>query len=717
MITKKLRFNFFITAILVAAIGSSTVAAAFIDEGMFTPDKIKDLDLAKRGLKIKPSDIYDPINGGISEAIIRLDSGCTGEFVSPKGLILTNHHCGFDALVAASTKEKNLAEIGFKASSMKEEIVAKDYAISIPIRVEDVTSRILNGLGRLNGEAREAAIKQRIESVEAAERIKSKGNRISIRSVSDGYYYYLYEDKPINDIRIVYAPPASIGIFGGDPDNFEWTRHTGDFSFLRAYVAPDGSPSAYSPDNVPYEPREFLKISLDGVEEKDFVFVMGNPGGTTRYRESQFVSYSESTNFPFLDRYLTAWINGLEKVGAADEDKRVALQAQVANLRNSQKLYRGSAFALKRAHATAKRQAEEAKFQSWANQSPLLKTKYGGLLNEIATTWKTNNPTPARDRLLRTIPSYSSSPVYRSILGAIFDVENKIKLTEQRKAQINAAYEDRESLVEREVLKMFFADIENLPSDQRFKVADKILSKEGATDRLISLILDSGDFDTPDKILTIYEMQPNEILKKWGDLAVLATAQGNMLPEIYARRERFDESIKNQRLEYMRGMIEMNRVTPYPDANFTQRFTFGNIEGYMPREAQIYTPFTSLKGMLEKDTGIEPFDAPEKLRKMQEAKDFGRYGVGDSVPLNFLSSTDIIGGNSGSPVLNGYGEQVGLAFDANYEGLGNDIIFNPAYGRTISVDIRYVFFIVEKFDNMGWILDEIEIAPTRKRMD
>ncbi len=695
---------------------SITFVFARVDEGMFTPDKIKDLSLAKRGLKIKPSDIYDPKNGGISEAIIRLDSGCTGEFISPKGLILTNHHCGYDALVSASTKERNYAEIGFKAHSMKGEIPAKGYSISIPIRVEDVTAKITAGTQALTGDALANTIKRNIANLQKAESQKiTAGNTVSIRSVSNGYFYYLYENKQIKDIRVVYAPSSDIGIYGGDPDNFEWTRHTGDFTFLRAYVSPDGKATGYSTNNVPFKPRRFLTISFNGVKENDFVFVMGNPGGTTRYRESQSIKYAEKVNFPFLYRYLTAWISGLEKVGAADEDKRIALQSRVAGLRNAQKLFGGGAIALRRGGATGMRRAEEARFQTWANAQPGRKAKYGELLSNISRVWRETNPTPARDRLLRTVPSYGSSPVYRQVVDAFAAVKNGTTLSDKKRKQIAGTLGAWEPLVEREVLRYLFKDISKLPTNQRFVAADKILAKPGAEDKIIGQLVDSGDFNSAAKIAAIYSMSLDQIKAKWGDLANLALAHGDELRPISERAAKFGPAISSLRLDYMRGMIEMKGITPYPDANFTQRFTFGNVKGYRPREAVIYEPFTSLKGILEKDTGVFPFDAPDKLRDLQNRKDFGRYASGDSVPVNFLSTNDIIGGNSGSPVLNAWGEQVGLVFDGNYEGLGNDLFFNPDYGRTISVDIRYVFFIAEKYDNMRWLVDEIKIAAPKAR--
>jgi hypothetical protein len=289
---------FLLTVIFFSSL-SSLLAAP--DEGMFAPGQIAGLPLKQKGLKIKPIDIYNPAGGGLTDAVIRLSIGCTAEFVSPDGLILTNHHCGFDALVSASTPEKDLVETGFNAGSRAGEIPAKDYSIFITQRVDDVTAKITAGTENLAGDALAAAIKKNTDALQAAEQAKAPaGSMIRIQMLDSGYFFYLYQTMQIKDIRVVYAPPRNIGVFGGDPDNFEWTRHTGDFSFLRAYTAPDGSSAEYSPNNVPYKPKKYLTINLDGLKDNDFVFVLGYPGGTTRYRESQSIEYARDANFPFL---------------------------------------------------------------------------------------------------------------------------------------------------------------------------------------------------------------------------------------------------------------------------------------------------------------------------------------------------------------------------------------------------------------------------------
>jgi len=359
------------------------------DEGMYTPDKIAQLPLAQRGLKIKPEDIYNPRGGGLSEAVIRLDSGCSAEFVSPDGLILTNHHCGYDALVAASTTEKNYGDIGYKANNRGEELPAKGYTISIPERTEDVTAQVTKGTEGLTGDALAAAIRKNAMELQTAEQAKAPaGSTVQIQPVSSGYFYYLYQTHKVSDIRIVYAPPKNIGFFGGDPDNFEWTRHAGDFTWMRAYVAPDGTSAEYSANNVPYKPKKFLSLNIGPKNEGDFVFVLGYPGGTTRYRESQNIAYAQDVNFPFIVNFLTVQTNALQELSRESEEKRVKMQGEIFELNNSIKAYGGGVEAIKRAHVVDQRRADEAKFTTWIAAAPERQKRYGTVLADIDRLYK-----------------------------------------------------------------------------------------------------------------------------------------------------------------------------------------------------------------------------------------------------------------------------------------------------------------------------------------
>ncbi|MBS1796809.1 MAG: S46 family peptidase [Acidobacteria bacterium] len=712
------RINLITSTVLTIAVvlSSFSFVAAFPDEGMYVPEQIAKLPLKQKGLKISPLDIYNPKGGGISNAIISLSIGCTAEFVSPQGLILTNHHCGFDALVAASTADKDYGKDGYKADSMAQELPAKGYSLTLTQRIEDVTAKITKGTEKLSGDELAQALKANVDKLQEAEQAKApEGTTIRIQALNNGFFYYLYETSQIKDIRVVYAPPQMIGFYGGDPDNFEWTRHTGDFTFLRAYVGADGKPAEYSPNNVPYKPKKFLTVSLNGIKENDFVFVMGFPGGTTRYRESQFVQYSQDVNFPFLAGLLTAWGDALRMVGAEDESKRVALQGEVANLDNSRKAYEGAVVSLKRSDFVDQRRAEEAKFAAWVNQNAQRKAKYGDVLANLDSLSKDYYAVGARDRLLRTFPIPGAAPVYKQILDAVTAVRAGRKLDDKKRAEIDAAYKEREPLLEFQMIKYFLKAAADLPNNQKFQAAENLFgryqgkARRDAEEKFARSIAYDKDFNSAEDIYKLYDKSFNDLKDKYPDIVALAAAQADERAAFGGRFAKFNAGIDHNRLLYQQGMAEMKKLVMYPDANFTMRFTYGSVKGYKPREAVTYSPFTTLKGVIEKDTGVFPFDVPAKLKQLQKNKDFGRYGVGDSVPVNFMATTDIIGGNSGSPIMNGNGEQVGIVFDGNFEGLGNDIFFDGDYNRTIAVDIRYVLFVTDKFANAGWILKEMNL--------
>lgn len=711
----------FTIAIFVAVLFTSVPFTFAVDEGMYAPGQIASLPLKKKGLKIKAEEVYNPGGGGLTDAVIRLSVGCTAEFVSPEGLILTNHHCGFDALVSASTPEKDLVETGFKTDGRAGEISAKDYSIFLTNRVDDVTAKIKAGTDGLTGEALAAKIKSNTDALQAAEQAKAKaGATVRIQALNSGYFYYLYETQQIKDIRVVYAPPRNIGVFGGDPDNFEWTRHTGDFTFLRAYVAPDGSSADFSPNNVPYRPKKFLTANIGGLKENDFVFVLGYPGGTTRYRESWSVIYARDANFPFLERWLTAESDSLRAIGATDEEKRIAFQSDIASYDNSRKAFGGGHLQLKRVQAVQQRQADEARMATWIAADPTRQKKYGNVLAELKALSEESNAAQQRDVIMRRFPDPISGVVLGQVVAAATSVKMGRTLTAAQKqaklAEIAEALKGREAAHERDLLKFFFKEFDKLPANQRFAAADaKFENKSGKARReaeaaFASRIAESGEA-TPENILSLYSMS-------WNDLKAAHPFVAGVVDEraaLAARTAKFGANIDRLRLLYMQAFTEMKGISPvYPDANSSLRFSYGYVKGYQSREAEVRTPFTTMRGMIEKETGEKPFDLPSRLVDLQNAKDFGRYGNGDSVVVNFLSTTDIIGGNSGSPILNAKGEQVGLCFDGNYQGLGNDFYFDVDKNRTISVDIRYVLFVTEKFGGAKWVVDEMKLVGGKK---
>ena len=700
---------------------------------MFTPDQIGKLPLAGKGMKIKPSELYNPNGVAIADAIVRVNIGeaggfGTGEFVSGNGLILTNHHVGFDALVSASTPANDYAKNGYKADSTANELPAKGYSLLMTSRVEDVTAKIKKGAENLTGDALKQAIDKNIKDLQTQEQTKAaNGATIRIQMLNSGYFYYLYETTMIKDVRVVYAPPKNIGFFGGDPDNFEWSRHTGDFTFLRAYVAPDGKSADYATTNVPFKPKRFLTVSLNGIKENDFVMVMGYPGGTTRYRESQSVKFSQDVNFPFIVELYKAWTEGLVKAGETDEAKRIKLQSEIFSFNNTVKAFDGGVTAMKRADIVSQKQAEERKFAAWIAANPARQAKYGTVLADLKRVSDEFYRTGRRDRILRSVPNPAATPVFAEIFAAIVAVQAGQKIPPTKTAEIEKLYQTREPIVEREVLKFFFKAAAESPADQTFQPIENLFNRfQGKERRLaeetVAESIAEKDFNTPQKVVALYGMSAADLQKKYPNIVSLVTAMAQERTAIAARTAKYNGEIDALRLVYQQGMAEMGmaekKSSPYPDANASLRFTYGSVKGYNPREAVVYNPFTTLRGVIEKDSGIEPFDVPQKLKDLQNTQDFGRYGMGGTVPVNFLATTDIIGGNSGSPIMNAFGEQVGIVFDGNYEGLGNDIFFDGNYGRTIAVDIRYVLFVTEKLGGAGWVLNEMNIkggTPVKTR--
>jgi hypothetical protein len=695
------------------------------DEGMFMPDKITTLNLPKKGLKIRPEEVYNPNGGGLSDAVVRLSIGCTGEFVSPEGLILTNHHCGYDALVAASTTQANYGEVGYKADSRAQELPAKGYAVTITLRTQDVTNDVTNGITANYGTPeRAAAVRTRIQELEKADQTGAgKDVTVRIQAMNDGAFYYKFHYLTVKDIRIVYAPPKSIGFYGGDPDNFEWTRHAGDFTFMRAYVAPDGSAADYSTANVPFKPKKHLTVSTEGIKENDFQFVLGYPGSTTRYRESFSVAYNQDVRLPFYVDYFDAQIAAYEEAGRVNEEKRVKYQGEIFSIANSRKAFDGGVVAMRRADLLAQKRADEQRFAQWINADQTRKAKYGTVLSNLERAYTTDIAPSQRSFILQLL-SNGQSNWQIAMIAALAALEREkpeaqrnpqmIGGAAQLKANLGESLKERESIFDRNTLAFFLRRADALPANQRIAAFDKRFAnlqgdaRRKAQDDFVRVATEDK-YSGATGLAPLFEMTADQ-MRNSGDtfvqtiLDLAAEVQKNQ-----ANTAQFNQIVTSTRPLYLQGISEMKATTAYPDANSTLRFTYGYVRGYSPREAINYSPFTTLSGIIEKDTGREPFNAPTKLRDLWQRKDYGNYGVNGEMPVNFLNTTDIIGGNSGSPVLNARGEQVGIVFDGNYEGLGNDFFVNPNLGRTIAVDIRYVMFVTDKFGGAGWILNEMNV--------
>lgn len=706
-----------------------------VDEGMFLPDAISTLpiqELRRRGLQLEPSEIYNPSAPSLADAMVQVGGG-SGSFVSNEGLLLTNHHVAFDALVAASTTQNNYAETGFTARTRTEEMPARNYRASITQSIMDVTAQVLEGIpDTLSATERSNRIAARITQLTQAANQEGAqaGLTARITPLNEGLRYYKFMSLVLRDVRIVYAPPKSIGYYGGDPDNFEWPRHCGDFAFMRAYVGADGRPAAHSANNVPYRPRRFLQISMDGVREGDFMMVMGHPGSTRRYRESYSIAYNQERTMPQQIAALRARLEALEEAGRSDPAARIRLQSEVFGISNTLKVLEGGELALRRSDLAAQRRAQEEEYTRWVNADPARRARYGEALPALARAYEGLQQGGARDRLIDNL-SGTDTLLTLAVLAVQAAAEREKPEAERNPQVIALAAQVRGGIAQilpqlnaesgaAELARLFRAAAE-LPAAQRIQILETRFGQLQPDARRRAEAEFARTLVT-DPVLT----QPNaaETVASWFDMTTAQLRQMNkpyfnfaleLSPEAFAsdrRTQEFNATVARYRPIFIAGMNEMRGGRLYPDANGTLRFTYGEVRGYAPRDAITYAPFTYLSGVFEKDTGREPFNAPERLRQLFRARDFGQYAVqgGRDVPVDFLATTDIIGGNSGSPIMNGRGEMVGLVFDGNYEGLGNDFFYNETLGRTIAVDVRYAMFITDKFAGAGYILRELTLA-------
>ncbi|HMJ26572.1 MAG TPA: S46 family peptidase [Pyrinomonadaceae bacterium] len=715
-----LSFLFIVSLVPVSVLG---------DEGMFLPDKLDQLPLKKlqqRGLKIPITDIYNPNGPSIKDAIVIVDGG-TGEFLSADGLLLTNHHVAFDALVSASDPSKDYAANGYLAKTRSEEMPAKGYTAQIAQEIKDVTADVLSGVTDAMPPAeRNATIAGKTRAIAAAANKPEAGVTASVLPLNEGLSYYLFTYLELRDVRIVYAPPKNIGFFGGDPDNFEWPRHCGDFTFMRVYAGPDGRPASYSANNVPYKPKKFLSISMGGVKENDFVMVMGYPGSTRRYRESYSVAYNQDIFMPLLVDVFNKQIEVLQQAGKTDRELQIKLQSRIFEIANTLKDFEGSVIAMHRFGVVDQKRKEEAAFTSWIKQNPDRQAKYADVLPSLQKAYDELQRTQPRDTLIQQIAGLSDFFAVAGIIGAAAADKEKPQAernpalavgAQRARAALPEIFADRIPGFEREMLAFLLRKAAELPPEQKIEPIEKRFgnlsgdARVRAEEEFARAATESKNLNTPEAVAKLFDMSQTQLRELNEPVIGFAMDMGELNGQIAGRTRSFNATVARLRPLLLRGMSEMRGGIPYPDANRTLRFTYGEVRGYIPHDAAIYEAFTNLSGVIEKDTGREPFDAPEKLKALYRARDFGQYATpdGQNVPVDFLSTTDIIGGNSGSPIMNGRGEQVGIIFDGNYEGLGNDFFYNDTKGRAISVDIRYVLFIADKFGGAGYLLKELDI--------
>lgn len=694
------------------------------DEGMWFLmfiERLNHRDMQKMGLQLTAEEIYSINNHSLKDAIVQFDGGCTAEVISDQGLVLTNHHCGYDAIAELSSPEANYLKDGYWAATRKDELKPKSLYVRFFVRMDDVSKRILSKVNDSMTEAeREKAINQEIALIEKENNEGGKYT-VSVKSFFQGneYYYFVYQDY--TDVRLVGTPPESIGKFGGDTDNWEWPRHTGDFSMFRIYADENGNPAEYSPNNVPLKPKHHLPVSLKGVEEGDFAMILGYPGRTNRWMPSGGIEQNVKFAYP-------AWVEssklGMDKMKVhmdKSDEVRLNYASQYAQVANYWKNRQGMIDALTKHETAATKAKDEAKFNKWANKKGN-KEKYGDVIATINKYYAITNEKARHDNyligLLRT-SAYAALPY--SLGRGLEQYANapeaaRQQMLPQLQEYINEMYKTMYIPLEKDVL----AAQLNLYATKSvgYDIAPYIakIGKENNYNytAFVHDAFDKSIFASKEKV-EAFLREPNAEILKNDPLYILSTdilTQYRAKPEAIAKAE--NDFSRAFRL-LVKGMREANPdVKYYPDANSTLRLTYGKVRSLPADETNDAKEnyYTTMKGEVAKYKPNDPeFDLPKKLIDMYEAKDFGQYADEDGyMPVNFLTDNDITGGNSGSPVLNGKGELIGLAFDGNIEAMAGDVIFDEELQRTINVDIRYVLWVIDRFSGAKHIVDEMTIV-------
>jgi hypothetical protein len=706
------------------AIGACVLALALLsgaDDGMWMPHQMKTLDLKALGLQMNPDDLYKKDGTGLMSAVVNLLGG-TGEFVSAEGLVLTNHHVAYGAIQRASSKEKDYINDGFLARTRAEEIPAQGYQVGVLLGYEDVTAKVNAYFKpKMTPRQRYDAYDKAQKEIVAAGEKAGKDLRCTLASMYSGNAYYLYTFKQIRDVRLVYAPPQDLGNFGGETDNWMWPRHTCDFSFLRAYVAPDGTAADYSPSNVPYKPKVWLKVSLDGFGEGDFTFVMGYPGRTYRnYALPELKSDQENMAKRIKD--IRQLIGFYEAAGKSDKEVEIRYAGRVKGLYNGLKNMEGKLEGFVKYDLVAKKAVQEKELLDWIAADPARSKRFGAAPAALEAFRARQKAFGARTELINDVLGGSTILSQASdIVRAVAEIQKPDKDREQAyqernlprlKQGIQLAERGYVLETDRELLKWTLKRLKAAhPNEAEWPVSLKGLA--AGTDDEIAARIDAMYAGTvlgdPAKRLELFALKPAQLAAVDDPFLKIAAGMEQELKGVREESKGMGREGADLKMTYEAAIMEMKKGTYPPDANGTIRFTYGPVMGYQPRDAVIYLPQTTVKGVIEKETGEFPFKVPAKIKKLWEAKDFGPYAdprLGD-VPACFLNTTNVTGGNSGSPTLNAKGEQVGIIFDMTYESVIGDYYVIPELQRSISVDVRYVLWVTEKFSGATHIIEEM----------
>jgi hypothetical protein len=693
------------------------------DEGMWLLPLIEKLNIGtmtQLGLKLSAEDIYSLNKACLKDAVVIFGGGCTAEIVSSQGLILTNHHCGYSSIQSHSSVDHDYLKDGFWAKTKEDELPNQGLSVTFLVRIEDVTDQVLvNVKPGMSETDRNAAIS---DARSAVEKKASEGNnyRNSVSSFYGGNNFYLLVYERYNDVRLVGAPPSSIGKFGDDTDNWEWPRHTGDFSVFRVYSAPDGKPASYSKDNVPLKPKYWLPVSLKDLNKGDFSMILGYPGGTQRYYTSYQVG--EIMNITNPNRIKIRGIK--QEIWMADmnssEKIRIQYSSKYYGSSNYWKYSIGQNNQLKNLNVMAKKQAIETQFNAWVNADPDRKAKYGEALNMIKTSIEGRAEYQSAlqylNECIQGCELLQFNQVANGLVTALKSGDNA-KITDavkQVKDNIGDIYKDYSAPTDQKsmkaMLKLYRADVPaRFHPDFYTNVVDKKF--KGNIDKFVDNMFAKSVFASEARLTAFLDKPVLKTLEK-DPVVLTSTSIRTVAMDVSKERSKFDDNLNIGNRLWVAALREMTpEKTLYPDANFSMRLTYGTVQDYDPKDAVTYKYYTTLQGVVDKYIpGNYEFDVPQRLIDLNNKKEYGRYASPKGyMPVCFLTTNDITGGNSGSPVMNGNGELIGLAFDGNWEAMSGDVTYEPALQRCIVVDIRYVLWIMDIYSGAKNLVDEMTI--------
>lgn len=711
---------------IISIITAMTIFAGsvFADEGMWLLpllEKMNGKAMKELGCELTPKQIYDINHTSLKDAIVQFGGGCTGEIVSAEGLLLTNHHCGYGNIQKLSTVEHDYLKDGYWAMNRSEELPCEGLTVTFLEYMQDVTKALEKAEKKSRKEFKddEAKVMQAVN--QAAENLINEAKKnnphcsVDIQSFYNSNVYYLIVYKTYEDVRFVGAPPSSIGKFGADTDNWMWPRHTGDFSMFRVYMAPDGSPAEYAPENVPLKAKNHLKISMSGVQEGDYTMIMGYPGRTTRFQTSpELKSQIEQNDIRIAARTIRQDVM-LEDM-LADPKVKIQYASKYSGSSNGWKKWQGMKLAFDKLDIIGRAELEEAEFTKWVNAKKKRQEKYGTAVQDLA-----NSVEAGRDANNAFTKAFES--VYKieltnfaltmNILAsrAIRNGKDTTAALEEAYNAIAAQYADYSVGTDRKVAKALMKHYRDIAEPENYL---KNLPEDFATmdiDAFVDSMFEGSAFTSAETLKAAIAEKGTGIFEdpavKTGMSIYNECLQAQMLTMAS------EEALAKARQVYTAGLLEWKDGEPsYPDANFTMRYTYGTVGGYSPKDAVVYKHYTTLDGVMEKeDPDNWEFVVPEKLKELWKNKDYGQYGTADGKMVTcFLSNNDITGGNSGSPIMNARGELIGLAFDGNWESMSSDVMFEPDLQRCINVDIRYVLFIIDKFGGAGHLVNEMDIV-------